>query len=353
MPDTIAITFRDQTHGKIHDFLSDENKQCTYTQSMMGYFSGQLTNYREEGIELNPKILICDDIDSYTSSIPGSIYYNIGTIINDNDTYKKILKDCASLTSDNWHIYVEPPKNHITKYGVFTYPKTPTSLSILETLTLNSNTFCSLLRKTSQNTINITGSKGHSLSLVFSTTRISDDKHDHVKKFTEICCKNVKNNPSYTHSHDPVKFKKYLEKTIDQIINNCHGTILICINHKSSIEKINELKDYIDLKIPIDLYESFYNYENTKSAESILKLQRCEELLNGLVNCDGIVAFDNCGRIVAYRIFFRPPSQEAATTKIVGGARRRAFEGIKPLIGTRKKLRAALFRSQDGETIKY
>jgi hypothetical protein len=55
-------------------------------------------------------------------------------------------------------------------------------------------------------------------------------------------------------------------------------------------------------------------------------------------------------RIIAYRVFYRPPQTAGSVaSNVTGGARRRAFEGIKTLVGT--QLSSVLFRSQDGLTI--
>jgi hypothetical protein len=76
-------------------------------------------------------------------------------------------------------------------------------------------------------------------------------------------------------------------------------------------------------------------------------------LLHGLLQSDGIVAFNETGQITAYRVFYKPPkgSEDASKAKatVSGGARRRAFEGVSALVGP--SLKSALFRSQDGHTM--
>ncbi len=51
-------------------------------------------------------------------------------------------------------------------------------------------------------------------------------------------------------------------------------------------------------------------------------------------------------------MFFRAIATEGeGAVQIVGGARRRAFEGLKGLVGN--QLSSILFRSQDGQTIHF
>ena len=64
------------------------------------------------------------------------------------------------------------------------------------------------------------------------------------------------------------------------------------------------------------------------------------------MNSDGMVAFDHTGQILAYRVFFKG---DITDIRVVGGARRRAFEGVKTLLGA--TITSALFRSQDGHMI--
>ena len=106
------------------------------------------------------------------------------------------------------------------------------------------------------------------------------------------------------------------------------------------------MKDHIGLSPALDFRKAFADYNGTKSAETILTLQRCEELLSGFLRCDGMISFNNMGSVTAYRIFYSPSEAAAPEApKVNGGARRRAFEGLKPLV--KNKIVSALFRSQD------
>ena len=64
-----------------------------------------------------------------------------------------------------------------------------------------------------------------------------------------------------------------------------------------------------------------------------------------------MIVFDTTGKITAYRVFYRPQAAAPALSKTVGGARRRAFEGVKGLVGVH--IVSVLFRSQDGQTLHH
>lgn len=67
-------------------------------------------------------------------------------------------------------------------------------------------------------------------------------------------------------------------------------------------------------------------------------------LLKGMFNSDGIVLFDNKGKLLAYNCFVKV----TAKAGMVGGARKRAFTTLSQRIGN--GLSAAFIQSQDGWT---
>jgi hypothetical protein len=118
------------------------------------------------------------------------------------------------------------------------------------------------------------------------------------------------------------------------------------------LNEIKELQDFIGVNPPLKMYDAFVGYYTTGTAESILALQRCEELLHGFLRCDGIIVMGCHAQVIAYRVFYRGSTQPSTNLPVaVGGARRRAYEGIKSLAG--KHLSSILFRSQDGLTLQH
>lgn len=335
-----TITFRDQTSGKISDFTSDEGYECALTQALISYLCGAIVNYKDEGVEISPLIVITDNIATFLSAFPGSVTYQIGELPLKADSGKRILKDCAPLFGPNWTIYIERADDKTLRYGVFSYYKLPTAIPIEEGIELNPSSFAILLRKISESTIELRGSKSNRLTLIFSTLRERPEvEANPIGDFAKTCTSDLAN------SETAERFKVYLTRLLSSTLSSSHGTIIVSRKYtqKSSIK---QLKDSVSIFPVIDFYRS-YAESRIDDAGSVLALQRNEELLTGFMRCDGVIVFNSIGQVTAYRAFYRGTAN--IPDELVGGARRRAFEGIKELVG--QKLRGALFRSQDGLTL--
>lgn len=227
-------------------------------------------------------------------------------------------------------------------YGVFTYFRLPSAIPLHEGITINQDCFCLLLRKTNANTVEVKGTKGSQLTLVFSTVREASAYGEHIERFARACCEHV---PDEGRCKG---FKLYFARLLENALANSHGTILLC-SKSDKLLNLKELKDAVSVTPLLDFQAAFAEFQASNSADAILTLQRCEDLLQGFLRCDGMIAFDTAGRVIAYRVFYKPSKNRPLVADVVGGARRRAFEGVKALIGDH--LSSVLFRSQDGLTI--
>ncbi len=171
MPRSVVVTFRDQTTGRINDLLIDEHKACAQSQNLLGYLAGALLDYKDEGVEFTPSIIMCDSLEVFLRSFPGSVAHTIGTARLDPTSGPRILKDCGPLSSQNWFVFIERTDATEIRYGVFTYFRLPTAIPLHEGITIDPTHFCVLLRKVSSSTIEIRGAKGSVLTLIFSTVR--------------------------------------------------------------------------------------------------------------------------------------------------------------------------------------
>jgi hypothetical protein len=341
MPDIVSLTFRDQVTGKINDLLIDEDKACADTQNLIAYLAGSLFDYRDEGTEFLPSILVCDSIQRALQSFPGAVTHQIGAAELDPASGRKVLKDCAPLSNKNWFVFIERAANKI-RYGVFTYFRLPTAISLHEGIAIG-GVFAILIRKISRSTVEVRGAKGSILSLIFSTIRESNEDSGSIADFAANCFSAVPAEPALKD------FQIYFTRLLEGEVSSSHGTILAC-GQGLKLADVQGMSDAVDVHPVLDFYRVFSDYHSVSSAESILALQRCEELFRGFLRCDGIIVFDTLARITAYRLFYHPAVEAGAEgKKVIGGARRRAFESIKDLVG--KDLISVLFRSQDGLTI--
>jgi hypothetical protein len=246
------------------------------------------------------------------------------------------------LSSENWFIFIERKDASQIRYGVFTYFRLPTAIPLHEGITIDPNRFCLLLRKVSASTIEIIGAKGNRLTLIFSTIRGSSPSTEHITNFAASCCKGL------TVSGPLDDFQTYLTRLIESALATSHGTILICAQD-GALSSVPALKDAVPVDPLLDFNSAFAEFKTAGTAGSILPLQRSEELFKGFLRCDGMIVFDTMGRITSYRVFYQPQNEEPAIQSVVGGARRRAYEGVKTLVG--RPLMSVLFRSQDGLTL--
>lgn len=345
-----TVSFREQTSGRITDLLSDEGLVCGQTQGVLAILVGALANYKEEGVELTPTILVCDSIEEVLKLIPGAIKYQIGTAGLDQDAAKKILKECAALAAGDWFVYIERDAGGYS-FGVASSSNGPTSVSLSEVIKIREQGFSIIIRRIAESTVELVGSKGSELALVFSTVREApaQSAEEAIRSFSLECVASIEDAP------EKEKFLVYFCRMITRVLEASHGTILVCHpgGHANGVE---ELSESTALTPVMDLYQAFCEYLADPSAQALVRLQNFERLLAGLVNSDGVVAFSDSGEVIGYRGFFKPRGNQRADEQgkvapvvVVGGARRRAYEGIVACIGA--ALSGVLFRSQDGLTL--
>ncbi len=309
MPRARVVTFRSQTMGQIADLIHDEGLSCQASQDILSFLAGTLVRYQDEGIELIPNILFCEDADSALKTFPGAVRYQVGAAPLTSDSVNRILKECAPLTVGGWCIYIERTSTTDLKYGVFNYLQLPTTIPLAEAISLMPDLFCVLVRRTSPSTIEIRGSKGNSLSLIFSTVREQPIQSDPISAFAIDCCLDLGNADD---------FRIYFQRLLEQALTRSHGTIL-ATTRSNNLRGISELKDAIPVVPKLDIYAAFMGYREIGSAESIVTLQNRESLLTGLLHCDGIVMFNTQGCVIAYRVFYRPGSQDPVRAEPLAG----------------------------------
>ncbi|WP_311240603.1 MULTISPECIES: hypothetical protein [unclassified Xanthomonas] len=339
-----TLSFREQIGGRLTDFLGDEGLVCGPTQSMLSTLVGALANYKEEGVVLTPTVLMCDSIEEVLRTIPTAIRYQIGTAKLDENAARKILKECAGLAAGDWFVYIEK-KDAGYNFGVAASSGGPIAVSLSEAIRIRENGFAFIVKRIAESTVELVGAKGQELSLVFSTMRETPahSAEGAIRKFVHQCTLRIESSESKKN------FIVYLERMLTRVLEASHGTILICFS-EGRLDGVNELSELVAINPAIGLYKAFCDFLSDPSAEALVRLQNFESLLGGLVNSDGIVALSDSADVVAYRGFFKPSEavahSEGASPPIIGGARRRAFEGVCACIGA--ILICALFRSQDG-----
>ncbi len=331
-----TVTLRSQTMTAVHDLIEEEGLICQASQNLLSHLVGEILGYREEGVELSPTILFCQNLSDLLRSFPGAVMYEIGSSSLSANSVKRVLKNCAPLSTSNWHVFIERLDSDKIRYGIFSYISRPTALPLYEAISAISGGSAIVIRQSGRSTVDLYGSRGSYTSVIFSTVREDKVTPDSLSAFCRDCCISLLKEPEFE------EFSAYFRRLLDSRLTASHGTILVCAATDAMLNS-ETISDRVELDPPIDAFLAFRSYKQLDKADAILELQSSEELLQGFINSDGIVVIDSSAKIIAYRAFFRGTEE---IPEVVGGARRRAFEGVKSL--ALQNGSSALFRSQDG-----
>lgn len=144
------------------------------------------------------------------------------------------------------------------------------------------------------------------------------------------------------------KVEPYFVRLLLDTLQRCHGTLLGAHVPPGHGQAPEPLSDGVRLAAPLDLAAAHRAAVESDNAQALASLQALEALLAGMVASDGVVVFGTNGTVLGYRIFLRPTEEEKKGLPDKGGGRRRTYALMQQRLGP--LLKAALFRSQDGET---
>ena len=334
------ISFRSSIQGELLDFCKTENFTCALTVSALCDLVTLLAAYQEEGAELLPEVYLCKSIEKVTAMLhmPTIIYIGTGEI--NSDSIRKGIKKCAPLSQSEWSVFFEANSGSNTlNYGVFSYSKTPLSLHPTTILTDSEDTNTDVIytHKFSPGSIIIKGSRGTKATINFlqieQNIKINESHIDNIcAAISEDVDIKIRENT-----------RSFLLNTLTKALEQCHGSLIAVLpSTKKTLHR--SMQDGVILAEPINIPESIQRYLIDKSPESMSALQGISSLLQGMIQCDGIVLFKSDGSIVGYNLFISKTSNIAPPE---GGARLRAYEQICGLIPNHVK--AALFKSHDGD----
>lgn len=327
------ITFRNLLLGSVSDFADSCQMGAILRPTLLVEIIASLSHYEEEGAKLHPEVYVCEHIDEILKLLPGHGEITIGELPLAEPSIKEILKKCAPLAIDGWHIYLDGAKGNI-RFGLFRDSLNPLTVPIDEILFPNSATEVKVVRvhQVANDCVEIINHCGGYHNIFLSHKKesaIPPEKylHDLVKSI----CERV--NPII---QDPVK--TYLTKVMQRGLRASHG-VLITVCHTPRLPKY--LSDGVKLTPPIDFAAIIQNDDTSKNTT----LNANASLLMGMLNSDGIVVFSNDAKLIAYNCFISNPPKTAGGN-VIGGARHRTYETLCGKIG--KGTDAVFIQSQDG-----
>lgn len=330
------ISFRSPIQSQTTDVLNDIGIDCLNTIDFVVEAISLLASYSEEGTVLKPTIYIFNSLNLFKKR-SGLIHQSVllrSTNLKDNA--KNIIKSCAPLARDNWHIFIERSEDGTCNAGVMFETFDFTQLSFDESIAGDSEEFPVLkIEPVSNNHVRLITNKNHRTDFHFNSRKNSND--DEIRNIALI-------SNAFAHDVEPdsgLRFAEYANRLLFHCLKQCHGTIIAVIKYEAEVPNI--MKDCILLEDPVDVY---LHYKGILSGtDSIENTAAITSLLSGFVDSDGFTMLDSRGRILGFRGF----AQVNGVNGTFGGARSRAYAAMKEEIG--ETLLATFFRSQDGRTM--
>jgi hypothetical protein len=337
-----SISFRSSLVSGNLDLATNVGWECAKTAQLITGVVSQLAVYTEEGVTMTPSVFICGSVSRLVQLAGVGEYIPLSGDVPLESAAPKLLKAAAPLCSGNWRIYIERNDNGLTcRYGVFCGSSDPSSLTIDEVVLDEYDEKFPVIRITQSatNKVEVRTSAGDGTEFRFNSDQdVAELKaYEHIKLLSN----------AISHNSGPSKslFVGYIDRMLSGAIKDCHGT-LIAVVPSSTGGLPDNLSDIVRLDPPFHLYDRYQRHiDEGRTADSVSRLQAASELVSGFIGSDGITVFNDAGYVLGYRAFVH---SENGGKPISGGARSRAYEAMKALVGI--DLTAVFFRSQDGRT---
>ncbi len=340
----VHVTLREALKTRISDLLEDAQMTCHQTEESLVALAVALADYREEGVELYPRVLVCDDLTNTLRVLQGSSEIEIGRGPRDISTVKRCLKKCAPLASSAWLVWIERLPDEF-RYGMFRAPPSPTAVDLRSTIAdlAAGDVRALLLSQLAPGTVEIVSPSQDGVLVHMSGDRVellpsaAQQEQLSVKFMEDV---------EVEHYQEPcVSFARNL---FGSLLRESHGVLIAIVPAGSDVPYVLRA-DGTFFDAPIDIAALVIRHAERETTEAYTDLTAAASLLNGMMNSDGITVVDTTGRVLGYNCFVRTQSEDLKPSELVGGARRRAFEVLGRLVDE-KALRAAFVRSTDGSS---
>ena len=343
MPERNVLSFRQQLRGMVGDVLDDVGMTCAETGKAVVDLIVELSHYTEEGVDLFPKVVVCDDKGLALSLVQGSEDQRIGEGPRTPKTARRALKQCAPLARRGWAVYLERTEGGF-EYGVFRTPSSPTALDLMDSISgLDTDAArLFLLFQLARRSVGVVGPGAY-----FRQVRLSAVREDTASPFEaslQLATAIVADVPEETR--EPTG--SFVRTALLEALQGGHGALVAVIPAGGSIPYAL-CNDAVILDAPLKILERIKAHKKNMSSETLAALLSCADLLSGMLHSDGITLVGSDASILGYNAFVksRPQPEDTKPSETIGGARRRAFEVLKKLVND-GELAEAYFRSSDG-----
>ncbi len=327
------ITFRTQLIGGVTEFCSECGLTLFGKALNLVDLIVTLARYKEEGVRLTPQVYVANDISALTAMLPDGERVRIGVTTSDAKGIKEALKKTAPLATEGWSIYLEDRIG--LEYGVFRGSGNPLAVAMDEILLERIDpltvvkVFC-----VAEECVEVRASNGQ-FHHVFLDHR-KEDAPPPLQYLDRLAMAIVaKCAPELQEA-----LASFLKKLLFTAMRESHGCLIAVTNMTRPPKFIGN--DCVTLESPLD-FGSLVSQLKKDEIDATL-LTNKGSLLKGMLNSDGIILFDDRGRLLGYNCFVKVKHDEG----VIGGARRRAFAALGAKVGS--GLSAAFMQSQDGWT---
>ncbi|GEA84822.1 MULTISPECIES: hypothetical protein [Cellulomonas] len=341
-----VITFRSELKSSISDFLADAEMSCTATEESLVALVVAIADYREEGRQLFPQIIICDDLETVLRNVQGSSPIEIGSGLREPETMLHALKKCAPLAEGAWSIWVERQSGTF-RFGVY---RAPATTAIDERTTLLSTPASAdqcaiLLAQLAPGVVELISTGRDGLRIHLSGRRQEDTQSDDAQRrvarwwATEIPDERLRES-----------FASFAAGVLHDVLRKGHGA-LVAVAPAGSDEWVVDAGDAVILGEALDAATKLSAQIDEQTSADLSDVLASVDLLSGMLGSDGITVLDTAGRVVAFNWFIQADAS-ASTGRERGGARHRAFGALKVMVDA-GKLAGVFIRSSDGAESAY
>ncbi|MEY2423019.1 MAG: hypothetical protein QOI95_3086 [Acidimicrobiaceae bacterium] len=341
------VTFRAELKSAVSDFLADSDMTCNLTEEAIVVLAVALADYREEGLPLFPRILICDDLDEVLRVVQGSGKIEIGSGDRSPETVRLALKRCAPLASGGWAIWIEREAKKF-RFGVFREPLVPTSIDLRATISdLEPRALhAMLLAQIAPGTVEIISPGNPGLQIVLSGQR--GDKAvaiDEELRLSEWFVEEV------TDDRLREACLSFATSATHHLLRRGHGALVAVVTDGGPIPAVL-LDDAVQLAEPTDFAALIRRMIEEGTSDALAELLAYEHLLGGMLTSDGLTVLDTTCRVLAFNSFVAAETAQLSARALIGGARHRAYAALCELVDG-GELRGAFIRSSNGVNAAY
>ncbi|MBF5046559.1 hypothetical protein FGE12_29350 [Aggregicoccus sp. 17bor-14] len=301
----------------------------------------QVSSFHEEGFPLAPVVFIGRGLEELLQAVHGTHPVLLGSGVVSLECVRLALRSCAPLAEGRqWAIVLLVGEGQL-QFGVFCTDRSPlrvTSFEALRTLPADAPPLVGIT-SLGERVVGVRGPGGANLFFDFSGTAHleSGSPMRVLADFVEAVTRDVP---------EPLRpqLRAFYYRIGVEVVSGAHGALVAVLDARAQAPDF--LSDGLWLAEPLDLTALALRYEAEHGERDALGLIAYGSLYRRMIGMDGITVFDSRGRLLGYNCFIRQQVIGQPARKVVGGARRRAFEVLCGEVG--HSLAAALYRSRDG-----